>query len=232
MRATFFVLAGRLDRPGSLRPRTCRPLWWPGMAIGTHGMDHRPWRGLDPGEPPARARGRPARPGRRRGQAGRRGGPAARTLRPRPARPAARTWATRPCTPATGAGRRKARGCSRASPSVTATLPRPYDPTCSDANPPAAAPSARWWARSSAGADGVQPLGRCAARVGATAAAARARTDGTSRDPAARGYPRGPPTPPRRPRCVPHRAAPGRAASRLATRSGHRRVEVAEPPSR
>jgi len=49
LRATFFVLAGRLDRPGSLRRTDVQTLARAGMGIGTHGMDHRPWRGLDPG---------------------------------------------------------------------------------------------------------------------------------------------------------------------------------------
>lgn len=48
LRATFFVLAGRLDRPGSLSTADVRELAAHGMVIGTHGMDHRPWRGLDP----------------------------------------------------------------------------------------------------------------------------------------------------------------------------------------
>ena len=46
--ATFFVLAGRLDRLGSLGTADVRELAARGMGIGTHGMDHRPWRGLDP----------------------------------------------------------------------------------------------------------------------------------------------------------------------------------------
>lgn len=46
--ATFFVLAGRLDRPGSLGTHDVQALAAAGMTIGTHGMDHRPWRGLDP----------------------------------------------------------------------------------------------------------------------------------------------------------------------------------------
>jgi peptidoglycan/xylan/chitin deacetylase (PgdA/CDA1 family) len=45
--ATFFVLAGRLDRPGSLSGNEVRELAATGMRIGSHGMDHRPWRGLD-----------------------------------------------------------------------------------------------------------------------------------------------------------------------------------------
>ena len=46
--ATFFVLAGRLDHPGSLRADDVRLLSDAGMGIGTHGMDHVPWRGLAP----------------------------------------------------------------------------------------------------------------------------------------------------------------------------------------
>ncbi|MDH2414830.1 polysaccharide deacetylase family protein [Nocardioides sp. CER19] len=46
MTATFFVLAGRLDRPGSLSSADVRELVDAGMRIGTHGMDHVPWRGL------------------------------------------------------------------------------------------------------------------------------------------------------------------------------------------
>ena len=49
LRATFFVLAGRLDRPGSLSTADVQALADAGMDIGTHGMDHRPWRGLDAG---------------------------------------------------------------------------------------------------------------------------------------------------------------------------------------
>jgi peptidoglycan/xylan/chitin deacetylase (PgdA/CDA1 family) len=47
LEATFFVLAGRLDDPGSLQPEHVRALVSAGMTIGTHGMDHIPWRGLD-----------------------------------------------------------------------------------------------------------------------------------------------------------------------------------------
>lgn len=50
--ATFFVVAGRLNRPGSLSRDDVRQLHAAGMPIGNHGMWHRPWRGLDP----ARAR--------------------------------------------------------------------------------------------------------------------------------------------------------------------------------
>lgn len=45
--ATFFVVAGRLDRPGSLSRDDVRRLHAAGMPIGSHGMWHRPWRGLD-----------------------------------------------------------------------------------------------------------------------------------------------------------------------------------------
>ena len=44
--ARFFVLAGRLDRPGSLSSADVRGLADAGMTVGTHGMDHVPWRGL------------------------------------------------------------------------------------------------------------------------------------------------------------------------------------------
>lgn len=44
--ATFFVLAGRLDQPGSLSRSAVRELRAAGMGIGSHGMDHRPWRGI------------------------------------------------------------------------------------------------------------------------------------------------------------------------------------------
>ena len=45
--ATFFVIAGRLDHPGSLSAEQVRELRSHGMAIGSHGMDHVPWRSLD-----------------------------------------------------------------------------------------------------------------------------------------------------------------------------------------
>lgn len=45
--ATFFVLAGRLGLPGSLDAAQVRELQSQGMRIGSHGMDHVPWRGLD-----------------------------------------------------------------------------------------------------------------------------------------------------------------------------------------
>ncbi|MQW74789.1 polysaccharide deacetylase family protein [Nocardioides sp. dk4132] len=46
--ATFFVLSGRLDEPGSLSREQVLELRDGGMGIGTHGRAHRPWRGLDP----------------------------------------------------------------------------------------------------------------------------------------------------------------------------------------
>lgn len=49
LRATFFVLAGRLDRSGSLSTTDVQELDAQGMSIGTHGMDHRSWRGMDAG---------------------------------------------------------------------------------------------------------------------------------------------------------------------------------------
>lgn len=44
---TFFALAGRLDQQGSLSGAQLRELAAAGMTIGTHGMEHVPWRGLD-----------------------------------------------------------------------------------------------------------------------------------------------------------------------------------------
>lgn len=44
--ATFFVIAGRLDQPGSLSTDEVRRLQAHGMSIGSHGMDHVPWRSL------------------------------------------------------------------------------------------------------------------------------------------------------------------------------------------
>ncbi len=46
--ARFFVLAGRLDQGGSLSPEDVRRLTDAGMTVGSHGMDHVPWRGLAP----------------------------------------------------------------------------------------------------------------------------------------------------------------------------------------
>lgn len=48
LRADFFVVAGRLGDSGSLSEDDVRELLRHGMGIGTHGMSHRSWRGLDP----------------------------------------------------------------------------------------------------------------------------------------------------------------------------------------
>lgn len=45
--ATFFILAGRLDKPGSLSRAQIADLARQGMRIGTHGFDHVDWRALD-----------------------------------------------------------------------------------------------------------------------------------------------------------------------------------------
>lgn len=47
MRATFFVVAGRLGMPGFLDEQHVRALADAGMTIGCHGMHHRRWRQLD-----------------------------------------------------------------------------------------------------------------------------------------------------------------------------------------
>lgn len=44
LHATFFVLAGRLTNPHFLSPSDLRALRDAGMAVGLHGMHHRPWR--------------------------------------------------------------------------------------------------------------------------------------------------------------------------------------------
>jgi peptidoglycan/xylan/chitin deacetylase (PgdA/CDA1 family) len=46
LHGTFFVLAGRLDQDGSLSSDQVSALVSAGMTIGSHGMDHVPWRGL------------------------------------------------------------------------------------------------------------------------------------------------------------------------------------------
>ena len=48
LKAQFFLLAGRLGKPGSLAADEVRELVDRGMAIGTHGMSHRSWRQMDP----------------------------------------------------------------------------------------------------------------------------------------------------------------------------------------
>jgi len=47
MTADFFVVAGRLGTPGNVDAGGVRALRVAGMRVGTHGMDHRSWRGLD-----------------------------------------------------------------------------------------------------------------------------------------------------------------------------------------
>ena len=44
--AQFFLLAGRLDQPGSVGSDGVRELCAHGMTIGSHGMWHRSWRGM------------------------------------------------------------------------------------------------------------------------------------------------------------------------------------------
>jgi peptidoglycan/xylan/chitin deacetylase (PgdA/CDA1 family) len=46
MKAHFFVVAGRLGRPGSIDSEGVRELSAQHMTVGTHGMNHRSWRGL------------------------------------------------------------------------------------------------------------------------------------------------------------------------------------------
>ncbi len=46
--ASFFVVAGRIGMQGSLDADGVRELSRQGMTVGTHGMDHRSWRGLTP----------------------------------------------------------------------------------------------------------------------------------------------------------------------------------------
>jgi peptidoglycan/xylan/chitin deacetylase (PgdA/CDA1 family) len=47
MTADFFVLAGRFGTRGNVDVDGVRALRAAGMRVGTHGMDHRSWRGLD-----------------------------------------------------------------------------------------------------------------------------------------------------------------------------------------
>lgn len=44
--ATFFVLAGRIDAPGSLAVEQVSALASAGMRVGSHGMDHVSWRSM------------------------------------------------------------------------------------------------------------------------------------------------------------------------------------------
>lgn len=46
LKATFFVCAGRIGRPGYLDASQLRSLAQGGMTIGSHGWDHVDWRGL------------------------------------------------------------------------------------------------------------------------------------------------------------------------------------------
>jgi peptidoglycan/xylan/chitin deacetylase (PgdA/CDA1 family) len=50
LRATFFLVAGRLETPGFVDRAGVRALTEAGMTIGCHGMRHRPWRELDDDE--------------------------------------------------------------------------------------------------------------------------------------------------------------------------------------
>ncbi|MGH2868607.1 MAG: polysaccharide deacetylase family protein [Solirubrobacteraceae bacterium] len=47
LRATFFVVADRIDRNGFLSAAMIRELLDAGMTVQSHGMRHRQWRGLD-----------------------------------------------------------------------------------------------------------------------------------------------------------------------------------------
>jgi peptidoglycan/xylan/chitin deacetylase (PgdA/CDA1 family) len=47
LRATFFLLAGKIDRPGYVDSAGVRELIRSGMGVGTHGLDHRDWRRVD-----------------------------------------------------------------------------------------------------------------------------------------------------------------------------------------
>ena len=49
LHATFYVLAGRLDQPGSLSSSDVADLARAGMGIGSHGMSHLSWRAMTPG---------------------------------------------------------------------------------------------------------------------------------------------------------------------------------------
>ena len=84
--ASFFV-ARRQDRVAgqSRRGRPFESSFATSMTVGTHGMDHRPWRGLRARRPRARARRSARTDRRRRRPPGRRGGGAAGSVRPTPA---------------------------------------------------------------------------------------------------------------------------------------------------
>jgi peptidoglycan/xylan/chitin deacetylase (PgdA/CDA1 family) len=46
LRAEFFLIADRVDRPGSVSSSAVRELVRSGMGVGSHGLHHRPWRTL------------------------------------------------------------------------------------------------------------------------------------------------------------------------------------------
>jgi peptidoglycan/xylan/chitin deacetylase (PgdA/CDA1 family) len=48
LKATFFVVSDRIDKPGFLSSREVRMLARSGMVIGSHGTKHRPWASLNP----------------------------------------------------------------------------------------------------------------------------------------------------------------------------------------
>ena len=48
--AAFFLIADRLDTPGSLSAAGARELVDAGMLVGSHGLHHRPWRSLGQAE--------------------------------------------------------------------------------------------------------------------------------------------------------------------------------------
>lgn len=46
LQATFFICAGRIDQPTFLSRKQVHEIQAQGMTIGSHGIDHVPWRGL------------------------------------------------------------------------------------------------------------------------------------------------------------------------------------------
>ena len=46
LKATFFIISGRLDQPGSLSSAEVRSLVQSGMTVGSHGMRHVSWRSI------------------------------------------------------------------------------------------------------------------------------------------------------------------------------------------
>ena len=135
LRADFFVIVGRLGQPGSLSADEVRELARQGMTIGSHGLHHRPWRGLDPATTEEEF-------GRAREQLGRRGVHPDRARRlhwvrttAAASRPFAST-ATRGSTPVTGARPDPVRFCSRATACATTTHRHRCASTSSAAAPP------------------------------------------------------------------------------------------------